>query len=570
MFFFSPLALSDHNIKMEDEKPSPSSVLSANNLVINDSSALLATTYTTTNSNTTSNDVSISNGLLSTLKQRAKKSFNSRIDKKYNRISMNHRASNANGTNSNNANSSESSVVTDHGMKNSNSNSTLNRLKPPPSPRRLNLNNNNNQIRSRTASMDAIVNKMSFMNIERQQSFGNRTRSLSTSNLQATDIESLSSLTIRNNQGQRNRGRSYSANAVEDDTVSISSTSSSSEVLQHSLFSCEQTATIRTLNLKASDCFRNGDHKQALELYLKASVIARAECEKFIHSEKSARKSSQDVDSDVLKCIITASTLNSIATITWHNFENHERAIEYLQEALVFARYYIDLGCVSYSIIEEATLCLADILVNLGGVYVLVNDRTNAMDCLTNSLRLQRETLGISHHYVASTIGMIADLQYEIDYERKGYADVVATIDLLLLVLQVQQEAITSSQTFVGITLLRLAALFHKIKSFDTAITYYNEAIQYQRQRLGSVHIEVGVTLHHLATVYESKGDYFQAKKYYAQSSKIYENLRLTDSNEVVRQSLKCTAQCQSKIWHSVRSSVQTFPCDRIVRKKEK
>ena len=67
---------------------------------------------------------------------------------------------------------------------------------------------------------------------------------------------------------------------------------------------------------------------------------------------------------------------------------------------------------------------------------------------------------------------------------------------------------------------------------------------------------DVAITYYHLGNVHSKKDELDHAVALLKKANAVIARLGLSDRNLVVRSILRSMAECQTKIWHSVRSSV--------------
>ena len=220
-----------------------------------------------------------------------------------------------------------------------------------------------------------------------------------------------------------------------------------------SILKSQKQTQIRLLNNEASECFRNCKYGQALTLFTKACDIAKTDCEESVVLNIGKENA---IDEKVLKQVVLASTLNSIATLKWRAFSQFQSALHILHESLIIARYYVGLGGVSPDVIQAANICASNILVNFGGVYLLKNEANKAKQCFNEALRVQTSTLGISHPDVAATVGMLANVEY-----MSGSID--KAIELYNLVLMVQRKSKRLLYSVLQQQLVKKEIIIHRL-----------------------------------------------------------------------------------------------------------
>mmetsp|Transcript_37528 Transcript_37528/g.43691 ORF Transcript_37528/g.43691 Transcript_37528/m.43691 type:complete len:426 (-) Transcript_37528:98-1375(-) len=179
---------------------------------------------------------------------------------------------------------------------------------------------------------------------------------------------------------------------------------------------------------------------------------------------------------------------------------------------------------------------VADVLQNLGQMQLYLGNHDQSMKNLERSLelrsQLQEEQNGckVNDTNVARIYNAMGNIQVA-----KGDFD--KALELQQKSLKLKKSIFGHSHPTVAISLMDLGAVCKERGDWDTAISHYKEALRVQRYAYHNqehLHMELGVTLHTIGSLYEMKGDVVKARKVLTSASSYYKNISLTSDHQCV------------------------------------
>lgn len=190
--------------------------------------------------------------------------------------------------------------------------------------------------------------------------------------------------------------------------------------------------------------------------------------------------------------IDTAATYFNIAQVHHHRGE-HEKALPLYKEFLRLLKlkvgeYHRDTCIV--------TTCIGDVLHGM-------KDYDRALKCLNHALRIGKVVFGPVHPEIAITLNKIGNLYYETN-------DLNSALLAYKHGLKIELEALEEGNPNIAVTYANTAEICKQQTLYDEALYYYQALLKFQKRNKVGQEAQ-SVTMNHIASLYQEKGDYEKA-----------------------------------------------------------
>ncbi len=177
-----------------------------------------------------------------------------------------------------------------------------------------------------------------------------------------------------------------------------------------------------------------------------------------------------------------------------------------------------------------AYLSVAMILNNLAALYNSQGRYTEAEPLLLEALEMRKQLLGSSHPDFTNSLNHLAYLSVanslnHLAYLYNSQGRYAEAEPLLLQALEIDKQLLGSSHPDVAMSLNNLAALYNSQGRYTEAEPLLLEALEMRKQLLGSSHPDVAISLNNLAYLYNSQGRYTEAEFLFLQALDIHKQL---------------------------------------------
>ncbi len=235
-----------------------------------------------------------------------------------------------------------------------------------------------------------------------------------------------------------------------------------------------------------------------------------------------------------------ASSLNNIGN-TYFKLEEHQKALDYLNQALILQRklgysssvaaslnnigniyfslsqYKKALDYYNRSLVIEKKLNdpsgIAASLNNIGNIYFSLSEYKKALDYYKRSLALRKKLDNVSD--IAASLNNIGNVY-------KSLSDYEKALDYHSQSLHMKKKL--NNPSGVANSLGNIGNIYKSLSDYEKALDYYNQSLTIDKQ----IHNNLGIakSLNHIGSIYLNLSDYEKALTYYNQSFTINKKIR--------------------------------------------
>jgi len=180
---------------------------------------------------------------------------------------------------------------------------------------------------------------------------------------------------------------------------------------------------------------------------------------------------------------------------------------------------------------------IADILQNLGFLYVKKENNQMAASYFKEALEINREKLGSDHIKIVGTLYALANVLYSNEFKDEAMAYYEEGISIEKSLFGTNNMKVASSCNMIGIQYLNKG-------DFDEAMNYFVDTVRIRRAILGKEHISVAETLHNIGLVYKEKSEFDSAIKRMEEALRIMKDV-LGEKNPKVAETIYDIAMVQ-------------------------
>ncbi|UJR24678.1 hypothetical protein I4U23_006051 [Adineta vaga] len=191
---------------------------------------------------------------------------------------------------------------------------------------------------------------------------------------------------------------------------------------------------------------------------------------------------------------IPSTTYSGLAQIHFQ-LENYNLSLKYLQQA------FDNQPSTAYASITQN-------YIDLGNVYVKMNEKDKASEMFNKAIEVQVKTFGAEHPDVSYTYSAMAMMYSEMDDQNQA-------LELMDKAYKIQLDSLPNTHSDFADTYRYYGDIYMKLNYIDKALSYYHKALDNQSKTLSWNHPSIVVTYITIGNAHRKKKDYKQALVYF-------------------------------------------------------